>query len=180
MCPIECIVYSDAFLSRDRLVVACWLSVLVHRSVISRSMTCGWVRISMCPCPCGAVVACSPLCCSIDIDEVFRATHKNAESHHQLVCCIISFYCCCYAWNQLVRPSPKWWSTSADRSDFTVSSHIPSMHLCIFGHVARLDDVTPTNMALQLHINTSLNWPPDRMWRRPRNKWLDFLLHCST
>ena len=28
------------------------------------------------------------------------------------------------AWNQLVRPSPKWWSTSADRSDFTVSSPI--------------------------------------------------------
>jgi len=84
------------------------------------------------------------------------------------------------AWNPMVRPSPKWWSTSADQSDFTVSSHIPSMHLCIFGHVARLDDVTPTNTALQLHINISLNWPPDRMWRRPRNKWLDFLLHCST
>ena len=32
-------------------------------------------------------------------------------------------------------------------------------------------------MALRLHINVSLNRPPDRMWRRPprrpRNNWLD-------
>jgi len=50
--------------------------------------------------------------------------------------------------------------------------------------VARLDDVTPANMALQLHINVSLNRPPDRMWRRspgrPRNKWLDQLQNDST
>ena len=41
--------------------------------------------------------------------------------------------------------------------------------------MARLDDVTPANVALQLHINVSLNRPPDRTWRRlpsrPRNKW---------
>jgi len=34
-------------------------------------------------------------------------------------------------------------------------------------------------MAIQLHINVSLNRPPDRTWRlppgRPRNKWLDQL-----
>ena len=34
-------------------------------------------------------------------------------------------------------------------------------------------------MAIQLHINLSLNRPPDRTWRRPpgrpRNKWLDQL-----
>jgi len=34
-------------------------------------------------------------------------------------------------------------------------------------------------MAFQLHINVSLNRPPDRTWRRspgrPRNKWLDQL-----
>ena len=37
-----------------------------------------------------------------------------------------------YAWNPMVRPSPKWWSTSADRSDFTVPSLIPSTHLGIW------------------------------------------------
>ena len=38
-------------------------------------------------------------------------------------------------------------------------------------------------MALQLHINVSLNRPPDRTWRRlpgrPRNKWLDQLRNDS-
>jgi len=29
--------------------------------------------------------------------------------------------------------------------------------ISVFGHVARLDDVTPANMAFQLHINVSLN-----------------------
>ena len=56
--------------------------------------------------------------------------------------------------------------------------------ISVFGHVARLDDVTPANMALQLHINVSLNRPPDRTWRRPpgrpRNKWLDQLRNDST
>ena len=50
--------------------------------------------------------------------------------------------------------------------------------------MARLDDVTPTNVALQLHINVSLSRPPDRTWRRPpgrpRNKWLDQLRNDST
>ena len=50
--------------------------------------------------------------------------------------------------------------------------------------MARLDDVTPANMALQLLINVSLNRPPDRTWRhppgRPRNKWLDQLRNDST
>ena len=49
--------------------------------------------------------------------------------------------------------------------------------ISVFGHVSRLDDVTPANMALQLHINVSLNRPPNLTWRRPpgrpRNKWLD-------
>ena len=51
-------------------------------------------------------------------------------------------------------------------------------------HVARLGDVTPANMALQLHINVSLNRPPDRTWRRPpgrpRNKCVDQLRNDST
>ena len=41
-----------------------------------------------------------------------------------------------------------------------------------------------TNVALQLHIDVSLNRPPDRTWRRPpgrpRNKWLDQLRNDST
>ena len=50
--------------------------------------------------------------------------------------------------------------------------------------MARLDGDTPANVALQLHINVSLNRPPDRTWRRPpgrpRNKWLDQLRNDST
>ena len=36
---------------------------------------------------------------------------------------------------------------------------------------------TPANMALRLHINVSINRPPDRTWCRPpgrqQNKWLE-------
>ena len=57
-------------------------------------------------------------------------------------------------------------------------------YISVFGHVARLDDDTPANMALQLHVNVSLNRPRDRTWRRPpgrpRNKWLDELRNDST
>ena len=64
-----------------------------------------------------------------------------------------------------------------------IPSPIPSTHLGIV-HVARLDDVTPANMALQLHVNVSLNRPRDRTWRRPpgrpRNSWLDQLRNDST
>jgi len=35
-------------------------------------------------------------------------------------------------------------------------------------------------MALQLHINVSLNRLLDRTWRRPQNKWLDQLRNDST
>jgi len=64
-------------------------------------------------------------------------------------------------------------------------SHLLSYRrILVFGHVARLDDVTPANVALQLHINISLNRPPDCMWRRPlgrpQNKWLDQLRNDST
>ena len=45
----------------------------------------------------------------------------------------------------------------------TSLSHLLSRRrISVFGHVARLDDVTPANMALQLHVNVSLNRPPDR------------------
>jgi len=67
----------------------------------------------------------------------------------------------------------------------TSLSHLLSRRrISVFGHVARLDDVTPANMALQLHVNVSLNRPPDRTWRRPpgrpRNNWLDQLRNDST
>ena len=49
---------------------------------------------------------------------------------------------------------------------------------------ARSYNVTPAIVALQLHINVSLNRPPDRTWRRPPgrpwNKWLDQLQNDST
>jgi len=64
------------------------------------------------------------------------------------------------------------------RTGLTSLSHLLSRRrTSVFGHVARLDDITPANMALQLRINVSLNRPPDHTWRcppgRPRNKWLD-------
>ena len=71
------------------------------------------------------------------------------------------------------------------RTGLTSLSHLLSRRrISVFGHVARLDDDTPENMALQLHINISFNRPPDRTWRRPpgrpRNKWLDQLRNDST
>ena len=69
------------------------------------------------------------------------------------------------------------------RTGLTSLSHLLSRRrISVFGHVARLDD--DKHMALQLHINVSLNRPPDRTWRRPpgrpRNKWLDQLRNDST
>ena len=56
----------------------------------------------------------------------------------------------------------------------TSMSHLLShRRILVFGHMARLDDDTPANMALQLHINVSLNRPPDC-------KWLDQLRNDST
>jgi len=71
------------------------------------------------------------------------------------------------------------------RTGLTSLSHLLSRRrISVFGHVARLDDETPANMALQLHTNVSLNRPPDRTWRRPpgrpRNKWVDQLRNDST
>ena len=56
--------------------------------------------------------------------------------------------------------------TTIQRTGLT-SLLLSRQRISVFGHVARLDDVTPANMALQLHINVSLNRPPDRTWRRP-------------
>ena len=58
------------------------------------------------------------------------------------------------AWNPMVRLS----LTSLSRLQFR-------RRTSVFGRVARLDDDTPANMAIQLHINVSLNRPSDRMWR---------------
>jgi len=70
------------------------------------------------------------------------------------------------------------------RTGLTSLSHLLSRRrISVFGHVARLNDVTPANVALQLLVNLSLNRPPDRTWRRPpgrpRNKWLDQLRNDS-
>jgi len=51
------------------------------------------------------------------------------------------------------------------RTGLTSVSHLLSRRRSsVFGHVARLDDVTPANMALHLHINVSHNRTPDRTW----------------
>jgi len=70
------------------------------------------------------------------------------------------------------------------QTDLTSLSNLLSRRrISVFGHVARLDNATPANMALQLHINVSLNRPFDRTWRRPpgrpRNKWVDQLRNDS-
>ena len=64
-------------------------------------------------------------------------------------------------------------------------SQVSSFHLLSrrrispFGHVAWLGDDTPVNMALRLHVDTSLSRSSDRTWRRPpgrpRNKWINQL-----
>ena len=71
------------------------------------------------------------------------------------------------------------------RTGLTSLSHLLSRrHISVFGNVARLDEDTPANIALQLHINVSLSRPPDRTWRRPPGrpgkKWLDQLRNDST
>ena len=52
------------------------------------------------------------------------------------------------------------------RTGLTSLSHLSSRRrISVFRHVARLDDYTPANMALQLHINVPLNSPPG-LWRQ--------------
>ena len=70
------------------------------------------------------------------------------------------------------------------RTGLTSVSHLLSRRRSsAFGHLAPLDDVTPANMALHLHINVSHNRTPDRTWYRPpgrpRNKWLHQLRNDS-
>ena len=84
-----------------------------------------------------------------------------------------------YGWYDRVRNDEVLQGTG-----LTSLSHLLSRRrISVFGHVARLDDVTPANVAVQLHINVSLN-RSDRTWRRPpgrpRNTWLDQLRNDST
>jgi len=56
----------------------------------------------------------------------------------------------------MVRRSPK--DEVLQRTGLTSLSHLLSRGcILVFGHVTRLDDDTPANMALQFHINVSLN-----------------------
>jgi len=70
------------------------------------------------------------------------------------------------------------------RTGLTSLSHLLSRRcVSVFGHVPPLDDDTPANIALQLHIDVSLDQPLDCTWRhppgRPQNKWLDCRFHLS-
>ena len=95
-----------------------------------------------------------------------------------------------FAVNSMTKTLIRWYDRVRNdevlqRTGLTSLSHLLSRRrMSVFGHVARLDDDTPANMALQLHINVSLNRPPDRTWRRPpgrpRNEWLDQLRNDST
>jgi len=52
------------------------------------------------------------------------------------------------------------------RTGLTSLSHLSSRRrISVFRHVARLDDYTPANMAVQLHINVPLKRPPG-LWRQ--------------
>ena len=86
------------------------------------------------------------------------------------------------AWNPMVRPSQN--DEVLQAIGLTSLSHLLSCRcISLFWHLAWLDD-TLANMALQLHINVPLNWPPDGKWHhppgRPQNKWLDQLRNDST
>jgi len=65
------------------------------------------------------------------------------------------------AWNPMVRPSPKWWSTTTDRSDFTVSSPIPSMHLGVWacGSTWRRHTGKHGSSAAHQRIPQPTSWP---------------------
>ena len=76
-------------------------------------------------------------------------------------------------------------SHSAMTGGLTSLSHLLARRrTSVFGYVVRLDNYSQANMALQRHVNVSLNRPPDRTWRRPpgrpRNKWLNQLRNDST
>jgi len=63
--------------------------------------------------------------------------------------------------NPMVRPSPKWWSTTTDRSDFTVPSSIPSTHLGIWacGSTWRRHTGKHGSSAPHRRITQPTSWP---------------------
>ena len=63
--------------------------------------------------------------------------------------------------NPMVRPSPKRWSTTTDRSDFTVPSPIPSTHLGIWacGSTWRRHTGKHGSSAPHQHITQPTSWP---------------------
>ena len=70
------------------------------------------------------------------------------------------------------------------RTGLTSLSHLLSRRcVSIYGHVPPLDDDTLAHMALQLHIDVSIDQPLDCMWHhppgRPQNKWLDRRFHLA-
>jgi len=86
------------------------------------------------------------------------------------VFCFVSFRCVGFSSVQLL--GIRWYDRVRNdevlqRTGLTSLSHLLSRRrISVFRHVSRLDD-TPANVDLQLHINVSLNRPPDRTWRRP-------------
>jgi len=68
-----------------------------------------------------------------------------------------------FAVNSMTKTLIRWYDRVRNdevlqRTGLTSLSHLLSRRrMSVFGHVARLDDDTPANMALQLHINVTLN-----------------------
>ena len=65
-------------------------------------------------------------------------------------------------WNPMVRPSPKWWNTTTDRSDFTVPSNMPSTHLGIWACGStwrRHSDKHACSSAPHQRITQPTSWP---------------------
>ena len=86
------------------------------------------------------------------------------------------------AWNPMVRPSQKWWSTTSDRSDFTVPSPILSMHIVILAsgltwwHTGKHGSSAPHQRITQLtswRQVASPTWSSTEQVARPATKWLD-------
>jgi len=65
------------------------------------------------------------------------------------------------AWNLMVRPSLKWWSTTTDRSDFTVPSPITSTYLGIWecGSAWRHHTGKHGSSAPHQRITQQTSWP---------------------
>ena len=95
------------------------------------------------------------------VPKRISSVHQS-DSSVQTGLWLVPFHCSCVsAWNPMARPSPKWWSTTTDRSDLTVPSPIPSTHLGIWacGSTWRRHTGKHGSSAPHERITQPTSWP---------------------